>query len=193
MQHCSSASLFFTATPGFKYPQSILYIFLNHAFNWGLWPLIVHVFSPTPLPLYKPLLIPSFSFHSVSSFLKLLYPFSPSFVGSMVKTSGAHSLWPWVHRTSPPAVISSPGAPFPVAPALPQPPRLPSPQLPQPLPPLPLPLLPSRAVLLLLLVWALPLWPLLIGDIIPGLAPPRLIHHTLGQPGGPYRPRGLGP
>ena len=101
-----------TATPRFKNPQSILYIFLNHAFNWGLWPLIIHVFSPNPLPLYKPLLIPFFSFHSVSRFLKLLYPFSPSFAGSMVKTRGAHSFWSWVRRTSPlPAVSSSPGAP----------------------------------------------------------------------------------
>ena len=113
LQHCSSPSLFLTPTPHFKHPQSILYIFLNHAFNWGLWPLIVHVCSPTPLPLYKPLLIPSFSFHAVSSFLKLLYPFSPSFAGSMVKTRGAHSFRPRVRQTSPPpAVSSSLGAPI---------------------------------------------------------------------------------
>ena len=81
-----------------------------------------------------------------------------------------------------------------MAPALPQPPRLLSPHLPQslPLPPLPLPLLPYRAVLLLL-VWALPLWPFPRGDIIPGLTPPRMIHHIPGQPGGPHHPRGPGP
>ena len=63
--------------------------------------------SPPPPPLYKPLLIPSFSFHSVSRFLKLLYPFSPSFSGSMVKTHGAHSFRPRVQRTSPPPTVSS--------------------------------------------------------------------------------------
>ena len=31
------------------------------------------------------------------------------------------------------------------------------------------------------------------GDIIPGLAPPRLIHHIPGQPRGPGHLRGLGP
>ena len=69
-------------------------------------------FHLPPLPLYKPLLIPSFSFNLVSSFMKLLYPFSPSFVRSMVKTRGAHSFRPRVPQTSPPpAVSSSPGAP----------------------------------------------------------------------------------
>ena len=59
-------------------------------------------------------------------------------------------------------------------------------------PPLPLPLLPCRAVLLLVVVWALPLWPLPRGDIIHWLAPLLLLHRIPCQPGGPHCPRGPG-
>ena len=43
---------------------------------------------------------------------------------------------------------------------------------------------------MVVVVWALPLWPLPRGDIIPGLAPRRLLHRIPGQPGGPHRQGG---
>ena len=89
------------------------------------------------------------------------------------------------------------GAPLPLSapPPQKQPPRPASARLPRapqlPLLP-PLSQLLSRALPLLMLR-APPLWPLPRGDIINGLAPLRLLHRILGQPGGPHRSRGPGP
>ena len=116
---------------------------------------------------------------------------------TMSKTRGAHSFRPRVRRSStPPTDTSTPGAAVTVGPStaaarpLPPPPLPQLPRAPQPPPP-PLVQLPSKALPLLMLR-APPLWPLPRGDIIPRLAPLRLLHLIPGQLEGPHSPKGPG-
>ena len=153
--------------------------------------LISHVFPPTLNPYLNPI-FPSVSFH-ISSFQFLNF----------------HSPLKFAHLQAPqwrilegliPTGRGCTRAPLPLQPTPPpleQPPPLaPAPLLSAP-PPLQLSLLPSLLQLMsralpLLLLRAPPLWPLPRGDIIPELAPLRLLHRIPGQPGGPHSLRGPG-